>query len=123
MSRAKLDISRKVARSKKPVLHAHQVCGGYLRIEACSAHVPAPRARSASAALRVYKIGYFQPDKGQSGCVSCDIILGDSYQELSAQSSCVACPANTVRFIGVLTAATRSACRCKEGDVSVERAL
>ena len=68
-------------------------------------------------------IGYFQPDKGQSGCVSCDIILGDFYQELSAQSSCVACPPNTKRLIGVLTAATKSSCQCKEGDVSVELAL
>ncbi len=78
-------------------------------------------ARSASAALRVCAIGYFQPDKGQSGCISCDI-LGDYYQELSAQSSCVACPPNTKRFTGVLTAATQSSCQCKEGDVSVELA-
>ena len=76
-----------------------------------------------SAALRVCMIGYFQPDEGQSGCVSCDIILGDFYQELSAQSSCVACPANSKRFIGVLAAATKSSCRCKEGDVSEEPAL
>jgi hypothetical protein len=79
-------------------------------------------ARSASAALRVCAIGYFQPDKGQFGCISCDI-LGDYYQELSAQSSCVACPPSTKRFIGALTAATQSSCQCKEGDVSVELAL
>ncbi len=75
-----------------------------------------------SAALPVCTIGYFQPDKGQSDCVGCDII-GDFYQELSAQSSCVACAPNTQRFVGVLTAATKSSCQCKEGDVSVERAL
>jgi hypothetical protein len=84
--------------------------------------VPA-RACSASAALRVCTIGYFQPDEGQFGCISCDIILGDFYQELSAQSSCVACPPSTKRFVGVLTAATKSSCQCKEGDVAVERAL
>jgi hypothetical protein len=70
-------------------------------------------------------IGYFQPDKGQSGCVSCEII-GDFYQELSAQSSCVAFPPHTQRFIGVLSAATKSSCQCKEGDatdVSEELAL
>jgi len=72
-------------------------------------------ARSASAALRVCTIGYFQPDKGQFGCVSCDILLGGFYQELSAQSSCVACAPNTQRFVGVLTAANRSSCQCKEG--------
>ena len=82
-----------------------------------------PRVCSASAALRVCPIGYFQPDKGQFGCISCDIILGDFYQELSAQSSCVACPPSTQRFIGLLTAATKSSCQCKEGDVSVELAL
>ena len=76
-----------------------------------------------SAALRVCMIGYFQPDEGQFGCVSCDIILGDFYQEVSAQSSCTACPPNTKRFTGVLTAATKSSCQCKEGDVSVELAL
>ena len=74
-------------------------------------------ARSASAALRVCTIGYFQPDKGQFGCISCDI-LGDFYQELSAQSSCVACRPNTQRFVGVLNAATQSSCQCKEGDVT-----
>jgi hypothetical protein len=74
------------------------------------------------AALRVCTIGYFQPDKGQFGCISCDI-LGDFYQELSAQSSCVACPPSTKRFIGVLTAATKSSCQCKEGDVSEELAF
>ena len=67
-------------------------------------------------------IGNFQPDNGQFGCISCDI-LGDFYQELSAQSSCVACPPNTKRFTGVFTAATKSSCRCTEGDVSVELAL
>ena len=74
------------------------------------------RACSANAALRVCTIGYFQPDKGQFGCISCDI-LGDFYQELSAQSSCVACPPSTKRFIGVLTAATKSSCQCKEGAI------
>jgi len=82
-----------------------------------------PRACSASAALRVCPIGYFQPDEGQFGCISCDIVRGDFYQELSAQSSCVACPPSTKRFTGVFTAATKSSCRCKEGDVSVELAL
>ena len=61
-------------------------------------------------------IGNFQPDNGQFGCISCDI-LGDFYQELSAQSSCVACAANTQRFIGVLSAATKNSCQCKEGAI------
>ena len=69
------------------------------------------------AALRVCMIGYFQPNQGQFGCISCDI-LGDFYQELSAQSSCVACPPNTRRFIGVLSAATKTSCQCKEGAIS-----
>jgi hypothetical protein len=66
--------------------------------------------------------GYFQPDKGQFGCISCDVI-GDFYQELSAQSSCKACPPSTQRFIGVLTAATKSSCQCKEGDVYMVTSL
>ena len=61
--------------------------------------------------------GYFQPDKGQFGCISCDV-LGDYYQELSAQSSCVACPPSTQRFVGVLSAVTKSSCQCKEGDAT-----
>ena len=73
---------------------------------------------SASVALRVCTIGYFQPDKGQFGCISCDIVRGDFYQELSAQSSCVACPPSTQRFVGVLTAATKRSCQCKEGDAT-----
>jgi hypothetical protein len=35
----------------------------------------------------------------------------------------VACPPSTKRFIGVLTAATKSSCQCKEGDVSEELAF
>jgi hypothetical protein len=66
--------------------------------------------------------GYFQSEKGQSGCIGCHS-LGGFYQELPAQTACVACPASTQRYIGVLTAATKSSCQCKQGDVSVELAL
>jgi hypothetical protein len=62
--------------------------------------------------------GYFQPMKGQFGCVSCDS-LGDFYQDLGSQTLCKACPANTKRYPGVLTAASRASCQCKEGDGSI----
>jgi hypothetical protein len=58
--------------------------------------------------------GYFQSQKGQFGCISCDS-LGDFYQELRGQNLCVPCPDTTKRYIGVLSAATRSSCQCKEG--------
>ena len=64
----------------------------------------------------VVHAGYFQPEQGQFGCISCDLGLGDAFQELSGQSSCHACAAHTRRYIGVLGAANQSACRCKEGS-------
>jgi len=58
--------------------------------------------------------GYFQPEQGQFGCLSCDS-LGDFFQEAQARTSCQACAANTRRFVGVLSAMNRSSCQCKEG--------
>jgi hypothetical protein len=58
--------------------------------------------------------GQFQPDVGQYGCLNCDS-LGDFFQELQGQTFCVKCPQNTRRFLGVLSAANRTACQCKEG--------
>jgi hypothetical protein len=58
--------------------------------------------------------GYFQSQTGQFGCISCDS-LGDFYQNLPGQTLCVSCPDSTKRYIGVLSAATRSSCQCKEG--------
>ena len=58
--------------------------------------------------------GMFQPEPAQFGCISCDN-LGSFYQELKGRTSCNSCPANTQRFIGVLSGATIEACQCKEG--------
>ena len=59
-------------------------------------------------------VGYFQSAAGQFGCINCDS-LGDFYQEWAAQTSCTACPKSTQRYVGVLSAANRSSCQCKEG--------
>jgi hypothetical protein len=59
-------------------------------------------------------LGFFQPEQGQFGCISCDR-LGDFYQEQSGQTSCDPCAPNTQRFLKVLSAANRSACQCKSG--------
>jgi len=59
-------------------------------------------------------VGYFQSEVGQFGCINCDS-LGDFYQEWAAQTSCTACPKSTQRYVGVLSAANRSSCQCKEG--------
>ena len=61
--------------------------------------------------------GYFQPEAAQFGCISCDS-LGDFYQELQGQSSCLACAEGTQRYVGVLTAENKSACQCKQGDTN-----
>jgi hypothetical protein len=62
--------------------------------------------------------GYFQPDVGQFGCISCDS-LGDYYQELQGETFCRRCPANTTRYRGGLDGANRSSCECKEGLHSI----
>jgi len=66
--------------------------------------------------------GYFASLPRQPGCISCDN-LGDYYQELGAQSACLLCPTQTVRHLGVLTAANKSACMCKEGTYPVTAAV
>ena len=58
--------------------------------------------------------GYFQPEAGQFGCLSCDV-LGDFYQEQEAQVSCEPCAENAQRYIGVLSAVNKSSCQCKNG--------
>jgi hypothetical protein len=58
--------------------------------------------------------GYFQPERAQFGCLSCDS-LGDYYQEQQGQTSCRACAANMQRYHGGASAANRSSCQCKEG--------
>ena len=58
--------------------------------------------------------GYFQSETGQLGCIHCDS-LGDFYQELRGQTFCLHCVKNTQRYLGVLSAANRTACQCKEG--------
>jgi hypothetical protein len=58
--------------------------------------------------------GFFQPQEGQFGCISCDS-LGDFYGELQGQTVCQHCAANTQRYLGVLSAANKSSCQCKEG--------
>jgi hypothetical protein len=68
-------------------------------------------------------IGFFQPEHGQVGCISCDR-LGDFYQELPGQPSCRKCGKNMQRYLGVLSAANRSSCQCKEGGCALSlRAL
>ena len=59
-------------------------------------------------------VGYFQSEAGQFGCINCDS-LGDFHQEWAAQTSCTACAKSTQRYVGVLSAANRSSCQCKEG--------
>ena len=61
--------------------------------------------------------GFFLPSRGQVSCINCDDV-GDFYQELPAQTSCRKCAANTQRYVGVLSAANKSACQCKEGAIS-----
>ena len=61
--------------------------------------------------------GSFQPEEGQFGCVSCDSLGNDVYQEQGAQTSCEACATNTQRYLGLLSAANKSSCQCKKGDV------
>jgi hypothetical protein len=58
--------------------------------------------------------GYFQPERAQFGCLSCDS-LGDYYQEQQGQTSCQRCAANMQRYHGGASAANRSSCQCKEG--------
>ena len=67
-------------------------------------------------------VGHFQSEAGQFGCISCDN-LGDFYQELPGQTSCILCATHTQRYIGVLSATNRSSCQCKEGEVSREHCL
>jgi hypothetical protein len=58
--------------------------------------------------------GYFQPYRGQLGCLSCDS-LGDFYQKLPGQTNCRA-PVNTRRYPDALGTVNRSSsCECKEG--------
>ena len=66
--------------------------------------------------------GYYASTSGQFSCIHCDN-LGDFYQERSGQTSCDRCAVNTQRYLGVLSAANKSSCQCKEGVVSVKRAL
>jgi hypothetical protein len=58
--------------------------------------------------------GFFQPYRGQLGCIDCDS-LGDVYQERRGQTSCQVCMMHTQRYLGVLSAVNKSACQCKEG--------
>ncbi len=82
------------------------------RCEACSKGM---FSTSGSAEIcSVCSPGYFQPKEGQFGCIGCDN-LGDFYQELPSQTRCVSCARNTRRYLGVLSAANRTACQCKEG--------
>jgi hypothetical protein len=59
-------------------------------------------------------VGFFQPEQGQFGCISCDN-LGDYYQDLPGLTFCQTCAKNTQRYVGVLSAANRSSCQCKGG--------
>ena len=83
--------------------------------------------------------GFFQPEPGQFGCMSCDSLgdfyqvrlrnrlsrvrlrnrfsPGDFYQDLLGKTSCQACPKNSRRYNGVLSSANRTACQCKEGGM------
>ncbi len=75
---------------------------GFYRIEAAPTH---------------WLVGFFQPEQGQIGCISCDS-LGDYFQELPGLTFCHQCPSSTQRYLGVLSGANRSACQCKEGAIS-----
>jgi hypothetical protein len=84
------------------------------RCSPCRAGTYAAEAQDGRFNCRPCDAGQFQPEAGQYGCLSCDG-LGDAYQNLLGQSSCFACAANTQRYIGVLTAANKGACQCKDG--------
>jgi hypothetical protein len=58
--------------------------------------------------------GFFAKNPSQLECINCDI-LKDVFQESAAQTFCVTCPTATRRYLGVLSAANRTACQCKEG--------
>jgi hypothetical protein len=88
----------------------------------CPAGSHATKDRDGHATCRPCDPGQFQPVDGQFGCISCDS-LGGFYQEWAAQTSCQECAKNTRRYIGVLNAANRSSCQCKEGARSSLRVL
>ena len=58
--------------------------------------------------------GSFQTKLGQIECISCDLLNETYYQDRAAQSSCLRCPQNTQRWLGVLSAANLSACQCSK---------
>jgi branched-chain amino acid transport system substrate-binding protein len=97
------------------------------QLEACSACAPGALALRKNDNLMGLgfmaraNAGYFASLPGQPACISCDN-LGDYYQELEAQSACLLCPVHTVRYLGVLNAANKSACMCKEGTHPFSRA-
>ncbi len=61
--------------------------------------------------------GQFQPETGQYSCINCDR-LGNFYQDRAGQTSCQHCEDNTQRYIGVLSAANKTACQCMAGAPS-----
>ncbi len=95
-----------LARRASSLLSALFAFGCRLHIVAC------PRVQMTVCAIG--GAGFFQPDAGQFGCISCDS-LGNFFQELQEQTSCQSCAAGTQRYVGVLSALNRSSCQCKEG--------
>ena len=66
--------------------------------------------------------GHFQPIEAQQVCINCDS-LGNSYQEEWGATTCIRCPPNFQRYIGVLSGANRSSCQCKAGVFVCAHAL
>ena len=64
--------------------------------------------------------GFFSSIAEQPSCLQCED-LGDFFQESAAQTFCVTCPTATRRYLGVLSAANRTACQCKEGVATPRR--
>ena len=53
---------------------------------------------SQSQANRFCRTGFFQPEEGRSGCISCDN-LNDAFQESDGQTFCHLCPSHTQVFV------------------------
>jgi hypothetical protein len=71
-------------------------------------------SRNNPESLKEGAIGSFSSTAAQPSCLQCDV-LGDFFQESTAQTFCVLCPRHTRRYLGILSAANRTACQCKEG--------
>ena len=71
-------------------------------------------SRPVKAAFCLGLQGYFQWESGKIGCIACSM-LGNVYQDQQAQTGCKLCANHTQLYAGVIEAANKSVCQCKEG--------